>query len=382
MGQEAQIMQDLTNQLHDMEAGKVKPLIPTEESELDKWCREQTEKHTITFGDEMPEQQNALAFYDTQKQEMTVIGTLGNILTIIGRAKVRKTFFTLQLIVAMLIDGTLFGKIVSFIYGKTVLYIDTEQSQLHVMRALTRICRLMNVTTHPANLKVLGLRTLSPEERVKIIEYNIRTTPNLGAVVIDGARDLLYDILCPREAVETVSHLMKWTEIYNVHLITVLHQNKGDQQARGHIGTELVNKSETVIEVSLDSDKELSIVTAQQCRDREFEPFAFAIDDSGLPYVVEDFKPRATEGAKTKSAADALELERYKQYELLMSVYSGKELIGDGELVSLVKYAYKNQYNRELGTNKAKEFLTSVRQRQWLTQSGAKKPWKLEPFTG
>ncbi len=68
-----------------------------------------------------------------------------------------------------------------------------------------------------------------------------------------------------------------------------MHQNKSDFNARGHIGTELVNKAETVISISVDEkEKELSIVEAQQCRNKEFQPFAFEIDENGLPRLVEN----------------------------------------------------------------------------------------------
>jgi hypothetical protein len=36
-----------------------------------------------------------------------------------------------------------------------------------------------------------------------------------------------------------------------IHIHTILHQNKADENARGHIGTELNNKAETVLEYEL-----------------------------------------------------------------------------------------------------------------------------------
>mgnify|MGYP007001916110 CR=1 FL=1 len=42
---------------------------------------------------------------------------------------------------------------------------------------------------------------------------------------------------------------MGWSETKGIHIFTVLHENKIDNNVRGHIGTELQNKSETVISV-------------------------------------------------------------------------------------------------------------------------------------
>ena len=45
---------------------------------------------------------------------------------------------------------------------------------------------------------------------------------------------------------------MQWTDDRQIHIHTILHQNKGDENARGHIGTELNNKAETVLLVEKD----------------------------------------------------------------------------------------------------------------------------------
>ena len=76
----------------------------------------------------------------------------------------------------------------------------------------------------------------------------------LGFVVIDGIRDLVYDINSPSEATCVISKLMQWTDEYQIHLHTILHQNKSDENARGHIGTEINNKAETVIQNDTESD--------------------------------------------------------------------------------------------------------------------------------
>ena len=69
---------------------------------------------------------------------------------------------------------------------------------------------------------------------------------------------------------------MQWTDDKQIHIHTVLHQNKNDEHARGHIGTELNNKAETILQVEVDKeDKAISVVEAVHIRDQDFEPFAF-----------------------------------------------------------------------------------------------------------
>ncbi len=49
----------------------------------------------------------------------------------------------------------------------------------------------------------------------------------IGLVIIDGIRDLMYDINSPSESSELINLLMRWSSEYNLHIHTVLHLNKG-----------------------------------------------------------------------------------------------------------------------------------------------------------
>ena len=95
----------------------------------------------------------------------------------------------------------------------------------------------------------LMLREFTPVERRNIIDMALEDEPSIGFVVIDGVRDLISDINSPGESVNIINDLMRWTNVYNIHIHTVLHLNKSDDNTRGHIGTELNNKAETVLKV-------------------------------------------------------------------------------------------------------------------------------------
>ena len=76
---------------------------------------------------------------------------------------------------------------------------------------------------------------------------------------------------------------MRWTDDRQIHIHTILHQNKNDEHARGHIGTELNNKAETIMQIEPDKDdKSISVMEALHIRDRDFEPFAFRINEKAL----------------------------------------------------------------------------------------------------
>ena len=83
---------------------------------------------------------------------------------------------------------------------------------------------------------------------------------------------------------------MRWSSQYKLHIHTVLHLNKGDDNVRGHIGTELNHKAETILQIVQNcNDSDISEVRASLIRDRLFPPFAFRINDEGLPELVETF---------------------------------------------------------------------------------------------
>ena len=221
------------------------------------------------------------------------IGTLGNFSASIGKAKSKKTFNVSAMTAAALSGEKVLAYEVNLPEDKNkILYIDTEQSKAHCKKTLARILALANLpeSADNARLEFLSLRKYTPKERIEIIECVLASTEGIGLVIIDGVRDLLFDINAPLEATQVTSILMRWTDEYQIHIQTILHQNKGDENARGHIGTEINNKAETVIQVEKDkSDESMSKVSALYTRSQTFPTFAFRINDHILPELVEDY---------------------------------------------------------------------------------------------
>lgn len=200
------------------------------------------------------------------KTNNSVIGTLGNFSASIGKAKSKKTFNVSAIVAAALTNGTILAYSASLPANKRrVLYVDTEQSPYHCQKVIKRILRLCGLPTDQDNdcLEFLALRKFSPEERIEIVRQAIYNLPDVGLVIIDGIRDFVYDINSPGESTKIITLLMQWTDERQIHIHTILHQNKGDENARGHIGTELNNKAETVLAVEKDShENDISSVRA------------------------------------------------------------------------------------------------------------------------
>jgi hypothetical protein len=243
-----------------------------------------------------------------------------------------------------------------------------------VLKAAKRISRLTDHQTD--NLTVFCLRSLRPSERLEFVEAEIKRAENLGLVIIDGVKDLVTSINDEEQATAIASKLLKWTEDYEIHIINVLHQNKSDQNARGHIGTELVNKAETVLEVSKsEGNNEISVVTPIQTRQIEPPTIAFEINDQGLPICVEDFEIR-TETKKDKF--DITKITDAQINKLLSKVYADKWIsFSYKDLQQQLKIASGESFGKALGNNQIQTLIVMLKNKDLIYQNSKGQPYSL-----
>ena len=305
----------------------------------------------------------------------SIIGTLGNFSASIGKAKSKKTFNVSAIAASALANGTVLHYRSSFPENKrTILYIDTEQGEPHCQKVLQRILCLAGLPkdADSDNLVMLGLRKYSPEMRLAIVEQAIGTIPNLGLVIIDGIRDFMYDINSPNEATNIISKFMQWTDDRQIHIHTILHQNKNDEHARGHIGTELNNKAETIMQVEVDKeDKAVSVVEAVHIRDSEFEPFAFRINEEAMPEPVESYLPKEKKtGRPTKGPFDPdKEIPKNVHRPALDAVFANGNINNYDDYIERLKEGYGLQ-GIKLGYNKAVKVATLLSDKQMVIKEG------------
>ena len=308
----------------------------------------------------------------------SVIGTLGNFSASIGKAKSKKTFNVSAIVAAALKNGTVLRYAAELPEAKRkVLYVDTEQSPHHCLNVMERIMRMAGLPDDRdnENLEFLALRKYTPEQRIRIVEQAIYHTPNLGLMVIDGIRDMVYDINSPSESTRIISKLMQWTDDRQIHIHTILHQNKGDENARGHIGTELNNKAETVLLVEKDKNNgDISNVSAMHIRAMDFEPFAFRINDNALPELMEGYKPEAKKpGRPEEEKFDPYRHITEHQHRIaLEAVFGLKEEYGYKELEDALIKSYTS-IGVKLNHQKAVPLITMLRNKRMIVQENGRK---------
>src|SRR5699024_4623072 len=148
-----------------------------------------------------------------------------------------------------------------------------------------------------------------------------------------------------------------------------------DENARGHIGTELSNKAETVLQVEKDSkNPDISTVKTAHIRAVDFEPFAFRINEEALPELLEDYQFKD----KDETKGNREKLDPYKditerQHRIaLEAAFTLKDEYGYQELAEALQEAYAS-VGVTLGDNKVVKLITVLKSKRMIVQENGRK---------
>ena len=217
--------------------------------------------------------------------------TLGNFSCIIGKAKSKKTFF-LSLVTSSLLSNDTEGKFIGEMptNKNEIMYFDTEQSEYDSYNVIRRIEKMAG---GGLRLRGYNLRPFTPIERCQIIEYAFKLYGNkTGYCVIDGIADLANGINDEDEATRVSSMMLRLSKIHNCHISTILHQNKNDNFATGHLGSSIMKKAEIIISVSK-KDESISEINCDMSRGIGFNQFNMTVNSDGIPETADIFKSTA-----------------------------------------------------------------------------------------
>ena len=362
---------------------------PTQEKQLEQQSLEVSMLNKDSFSDEELESylsKGAIRACDkiTVPPKILFVGdctiaTFGNFSASTGKAKSKKTFNISAMVAAAVTNTTVLNYRACLPEGKrSILYFDTEQSKYHCHTVLERIYKLSGLSLQKDDPRLMfwGLREYTPKLRIAVIDYALRKYEGVGLVIIDGLRDLMYDINNGREATDVMTVLMAWTSVYDLHIHTVLHLNKNDNNPRGHIGTELENKAETVLIISKNiQNNSISEVKPMHMRDKEFTTFAFHIDDNRLPVL--DSSMSVTVVKPREKSLVSLDNEVHK--EILCRLFEEHAPSKYSELVELVSQAYEAAgYKR--GMNGIKNLIKLLSSKGIIAKEGNVYTYKSECF--
>lgn len=313
-------------------------------------------KLRILPSDVIPMPEIILSFKDV------MVMTRKNISCITGKAKVGKTFLLTLLTQNVLQKGEMNDFLKSYLpKGRDkIIYIDTEQSDYHILLILKRIKDFVGENKID-NLMMFNFDAVDIEKRRSYTKELIYNTEGVGLVIIDGIADLIYDTNDIKESNVMVSDLRKWSVEKDVHILNILHQNPTENsKMRGHLGSILTNKSETVIQITSDKYNEsIKLVETLQTRNRKPDPFAFEILENGNPSIVDfDFD---TVGPKKKKEPLKTKKDLLNEFsnDILINVYESSDELGFmyADLCDRIRRSFLKITENVIGERYAKDFL-------------------------
>lgn len=220
-------------------------------------------------------------FFQRPFSQVVDIMTKGNISLIQGRAKSRKTFGMLFIISKILKTN---------INVRSIITVDTEQYKYHssvFVRRLASMC--------PENYEkfsMFNVRKYSKEVRFQFIEdLIVKTKPDL--IFIDNIRDIIKDFNDIGQSDTIITNLSQLAEEFGTHICCTLHQNKGDKNARGHLGSELTQKAETVFDIETEEGSEITKISGAYTRNAKFQDMFFTLGEGAIPYEVNENESKA-----------------------------------------------------------------------------------------
>lgn len=228
-----------------------------------------------------------------EKYYPTPVMTAGEFSAIVAVSKAKKSFLK-SAFIASYIGGSsnlFFGNIKSHRKKDfTILDFDTEMSAYYAQRTFRRIHEIVGIIYEHYYCYVT--RHLTSLQRLQLIDYCLKNQKDLYKepikfISIDGIADLVEntnDIVMSKEASD---YIMRWTYEYNIHITTVIHKNGITGKPLGHLGTYILKKAESVIDLEINDDKTIT-VSNPYSRGYPFESFSFDINEDSLPYLIED----------------------------------------------------------------------------------------------
>jgi len=139
---------------------------------------------------------------------------------------------------------------------KVILYIDTERDENDVHKGLFRIKERANATIGNGLIQNDQFRNTiiksfvqleSPLDKLKALKLLISGMGNrIGLIILDGVADVVTDINDLKECQELSHYLVAMANKFNFGVITTIHTNPATQKGRGHLGSELARKADSL----------------------------------------------------------------------------------------------------------------------------------------
>ena len=284
------------------------------------------------------------------------VASVGELSMIVGGAKTRKTTFAASMVnellkcdpAAMPSGGDGAAQISTDIENLRICFFDTEQGDYHAARTYSRITAGLT-PEQSKRLTYITLRTESNETRLRIIvDCLLKMQPAPHLAIIDGVADLMRDTNSNTEAQQIVGLLMATTaherknDAPKVHIMSVLHNSAANLgKGRGHAGSELERKCETVMMLTIAKDSaNTSEITPMRTRNQAFPKLYVSHNAKGGSELTADYTPPAADdftmcSTMLECAAEANPGATWYRFDAIKKAHAAaRKKLGGGDPVS------------------------------------------------
>lgn len=292
--------------------------------------------------------------------------TLRNFTAITGVEKSGKSFLVSCLVASYLTKRRFGGFDCNPPQGREgCVWIDTEQGEEDLFYATKRVLSVCN-ESESQNLTTYRLRPYTALEALKLSEEAIkRHAHSAGLVVLDGVADLMTaGVNDAKESEELVRWCMGVTDVYGIHLMLVIHTNRGTDNKktqtgagmRGHIGANIGRKAETVIAVTREAETNRIQIAPAQTRGRRFEPFDLVIERADqLPR--EEAISAIIAQDRANRALIISQLEPRAHHRLAQDTFQGQPQMKYTELRTAVQNTLERESGKRASKNQAEQMV-------------------------
>lgn len=330
-------------------------------------------KYKIDINEEIPLPEIILSVCDPNGDNKRMVMTRQNISCVTAQAKVGKTFLIKLIISACLKKNVFQNRLHSEMPKERdkILYIDTEQSKYHVQLGLKQMRDLVDQNSTDKNnnfnsvsdkIDVYQFDAVGTETRYDYVRELVYSKA-YSLVIIDGISDLSIDTNDLKLADKLVTDLRIWATENDLHILNVIHLNPGDlsHKMKGHLGTKLADKSETVLGVSIDKNNtSVRLVQSLATRNRKPDPFAFEIMENGNPSIV-DYEFQEVSSLRQRKEPSKTKKDKLSDnsFNIINGCFTDLEEKGVqyAELCMRIRREFLKLTSEVLGDRYAKDFL-------------------------
>lgn len=302
-----------------------------------------------------------LSYPAVVKLNGTPIASVGNLIAFSGQSKSGKSHGLAAIISSALAELQNNFDFLGFECPnpdkKALIYIDAEQSKEDFYKLMSEALKRANINHSPDWFYAFHLTGKEPELIIHAIEEATQKAEKNHSgtllLLIDGYADLVNSPNDENECFHRVRLLMELAEKIQAPIIGVLHHNPGNElKMRGHLGSQIERKSQTVITFK----KSKEIITAYTTQSRGVpipenlgSNFAWNIDAGMFLSVKNNTEVKKTDKEKESRelAIDAMQSDTEISYtellERLMELTGNKKSSAQKKVAALRKEGFLKQ---------------------------------------